>query len=178
MSKSRYKIVTEGAAPYFMTGTVVNWLPIFGNPAIAQIVLDSLRFLHEHRRLVLHTYVLMENHIHLIASSEQMSKEIGDFKSFTARTCIDWFQAHGKQWVLRQLKFHKAPHKADQEYQLRQEGYHPQVLQNEAMALDKLKYIHNNPVKRGYVDDPAHWRYSSYRNYMGLAAVLPIELLG
>ena len=25
----------------------------------------------------------------------------------------------------------------------------------------KLEYIHNNPVKRGYVDDPTHWRYSS-----------------
>jgi putative transposase len=29
--------------------------------------------------------------------------------------------------------------------------------------------MHNNPVKRGYVDEPAHWRYSSARNY----AVLP-----
>jgi len=33
------------------------------------------------------------------------------------------------------------------------------------MMLQKLEYIHNNPVARGYVDDPVHWRYSSARNY-------------
>ena len=31
-----------------------------------------------------------------------------------------------------------------------------------------------NPVKRGYVDEPAHWRYSSARNYQGQAGLIPI----
>jgi hypothetical protein len=35
------------------------------------------------------------------------------------------------------------------------------------MMLQKLEYMHVNPVKRGYVDDPLHWRYSSARNYAG-----------
>jgi putative transposase len=30
------------------------------------------------------------------------------------------------------------------------------------MLQQKVDYIHQNPVRRGYVDDPAHWRYSSY----------------
>ena len=178
MGKSRYKVGTEGMAPYFVTCSVVNWLPIFSNPAIAGVVLDSLRFLHEHRRLALHGYVLMENHLHLIGSSPDMIKEIGDFKSYTARTCIDWFQSHDRQWVLEQLQYHNAPHKVGQEYQLWQEGYHPELIQGEAMLLGKLEYIHNNPVKRGYVDDPAHWRYSSCRNYQGMEGLLPIEPLG
>jgi hypothetical protein len=66
------------------TCAVVNWLPIFGNPAIAQIILDSLRFLHDRRRMTLHAYVLIENHLHLIVSAEDLPKEMGDFKSFTA----------------------------------------------------------------------------------------------
>jgi hypothetical protein len=33
------------------------------------------------------------------------------------------------------------------------------------MVKQKLDYIHQNPVKRGYVDDPLHWRYFSARNY-------------
>ena len=177
MGKSRYKVVTEEAAPYFLTCSVVNWLPLFSNPAIAGIVLDSLRFLHENRRLVLHAYVIMENHLHLIASSDDFPKEIGDFKSFTARSCIDWFQEHDRRWVLKQLAFHKAHHKAGQRFQLWQEGYHPQLVQSDAMLRNKLEYIHNNPVQRGYVDDPAHWRYSSCRNYLGLEAVLPVEPL-
>ena len=32
---------------------------------------------------------------------------------------------------------------------------------------EKRDYIHRNPVKRGYVDIPEHWRYSSARNCLG-----------
>lgn len=39
----------------------------------------------------------------------------------------------------------------------------------------KLEYIHNNPVKRGYVDHPEHWRWSSARNYAGLEGVIEVD---
>ena len=42
------------------------------------------------------------------------------------------------------------------------------------MLLQKLEYIHNNPVKRGYVDDPSHLRYSSARNYAGLPGLIEV----
>ena len=72
---------------------------------------------------------------------------------------------------------HKQPYKTDQEYQLWQEGSHPKAIVSEAMLRQKLEYIHNNPVRRGYVDDPAHWRYSSYRDYVGTSGLLTIEML-
>jgi hypothetical protein len=40
----------------------------------------------------------------------------------------------------------------------------------------KREYIHQNPVKRGYVDDPVHWRYSSARNYAGLPGLIPVYM--
>jgi len=43
------------------------------------------------------------------------------------------------------------------------------------MMLQKIEYIHQNPVKRGYVDDPVHWRNSSARNYAGANGVLKID---
>ena len=42
------------------------------------------------------------------------------------------------------------------------------MIADEAMLWQKLEYIHNNPVRRGYVDDPIYWRYSSARNYAKL----------
>ena len=42
----------------------------------------------------------------------------------------------------------------------------PFLIQNDAMMRQKVEYIHFNPVKRGYVDKPEHWRYSSARNYL------------
>ena len=84
MPRSRYKIL-ENQQPYFLTCTVVNWIPIFIRPNTVQIALDSLRFLQNEKRLVFYGYVILENHLHLIASAENLAKEIGDFKSFTAR---------------------------------------------------------------------------------------------
>lgn len=159
-----------------MTATVVNWLPLFSNPDNAKIVLDALGWLQEQKRMKLFGYVLMENHLHLVASSENLSKAIAGFKSFTARRIIDRLQAQGEKSLLAQLSYYKLPHKVDREYQLWQEGSHPQLIQCEAMMRQKLTYIHHNPVRRGYVDEPAHWRYSSARNYEGMLGVIPVTL--
>ena len=42
------------------------------------------------------------------------------------------------------------------------------------MMVQKLEYVHANPVRRGYVDEPAHWRYSSARNYEGRHGLLDV----
>ena len=175
MGRSRYKFLEH--YPHFLTCTVVNWLPVFSQPQLAQIILNSLDFLHSHKRLTLHGYVIMENHLHLIASAENLSKEITTFKSFTARSIIDTLKEGKAEYLIQQLKFHKKLHKTTQDYQLWQEGSHPQALMSEKIFIQKLEYIHNNPVRRGYVDEPSHWRYSSYRNYVNGEGILNIDLL-
>lgn len=161
-----------------MTCSIVEWMPLFSKPELVAIVLDSLRFLQTQQRLTLYSYVVMENHLHLIAAADDLSKEMGRFKSFTARSIVDWLQEHqpGSHW-LKQLAAAKLAHKTGQRYQVWQEGSHPQMIMSESMGRQKVDYIHNNPVKRGYVDDPAHWRYSSYRNYRGEPGLLPVTLL-
>ncbi len=87
VGRSRYKIVEE-KKPHFLTCTVVKWLPLFGKPHIAEIVIDSLKFMQKNERIKIYAYVIMEYHIHLIASSENMGNETAKFKSFTARKII------------------------------------------------------------------------------------------
>lgn len=173
MTRTRYR-VCDPRQPHFLTGTIVGWLPIFGRPEAAQIILDSWRFLQDHKRLELFAYVIMENHVHAIASVDDLSKEIGDFKSFTARRIIDLLKARGDHGTLRQLELLRARHKIDREYQLWQEGSHPEVIQGDPMMWQKLEYVHNNPVRRGYVEDPTHWRYSSARNYAGSQGLIAV----
>ncbi len=43
------------------------------------------------------------------------------------------------------------------------------------MFIDRVNYIHYNPVKRGYVDEAKHWRYSSARDYEGKRGLIDIE---
>jgi putative transposase len=175
MPRSRY-MIHEPASTYFLTCTIVGWLPVFTRPEAAQTVLDSWRFLREHGRLTLYGYVIMENHLHLIASATELAKEIGDFKSFTARRILDMMEAKGGDTILDILRSLKPERKLDRKYQLWAEESHPQKILNQEMMLQKLDYIHNNPVRRGYVDDPTHWRYSSARTYAGQEGLVPIRM--
>jgi len=136
MSRTRYKIY-ENNQPHFLTCTIVNWLPIFGNPEVAKIILNSLKFLQENKRLTIFAYVIMEHHLHLVASAEDLSKEIDDIKSFTAREIIDYFKVQNNQFMLKQLKFHKLTHKKDRTFQLWQERFHPQQIQGIEMKNQK-----------------------------------------
>ena len=175
MARSRYKFFPGDTLPYFITATSVNWLPLFSNPEIAKIIFDSLAFLQKEKRIILYAYVLMENHLHLIAAADNLSKELANFKSLTARQSIDHYTAQDNRFILKQLASNKLTHRTDRDYQFWQEGDHPEQIHSQEMFEQKVQYIHRNPVRRGYVDEPEHWRYSSARNFAGLAAILEIE---
>jgi putative transposase len=174
MGRSRYKIY-ENQQPYFLTCTVVRWLPLFRDATMVGILLDSLRFLQDEGRLELYAYVIMENHLHLVAASEHLSKEIGDFKSYTARTIIDGLTERKKARLLQQLSHFKAAHKKDRTYQLWQEGNHPELIQGYEMMRQKIEYIHQNPVTSRLVDRAEDWPYSSACNYVGIEGLLKVR---
>ena len=68
MPRSRYRIL-EVRHPHFMTATINNWLPLFTRPQTVEILLDSWRFLQREGNLTLFGYVILENHLHLVAAS-------------------------------------------------------------------------------------------------------------
>ncbi len=172
MGRSRYKI-TDPALPHFVTCTVLHWIPVFTRPATVEIVLDSLRYLMS-EGLKVYAFVILENHMHLVVQSEQLDTDMARFKSYTAKQLIQYFSSNNITQVLQQLAFYKKAHKDDRAYQFWQEGIHPEWIQNEEMMRQKVAYIHENPVKRGYVDLPEHWRYSSARNYLGQAGLIEV----
>ena len=45
------------------------------------------------------------------------------------------------------------------------------LMQTDVMTISKIKYIHHNPVKHGYVSEASHWRYSSARDYKGASGL-------
>ena len=93
---------------------------------------------------------------------------------YTARNVLDLLKAHGAEVLLEQFRYFKLRHKTKSVYQFWQEGSKPKQLRNNEMMLQKLEYSHFNPVKRGYVDEPIHWRYSSARNYHGKPGLIEV----
>ena len=173
MPRSRYRIL-EVHHPHFMTATVNNWLPLFTRPQTVEILLDSWRFLQREGKLTLFGYVVMENHLHLVAASPDLSATMRCFKSWTARRIIDYLEEIRARRMLELLVLFKRAHKTESIYQIWEEGSHPQAIMTEAMMHQKIDYIHHNPVARGYVDRPEHWRYSSARNYLGQPGLIEV----
>ncbi|MEI6707625.1 MAG: transposase [Methylococcales bacterium] len=175
MGRSRYTI-RETEAPHFLTCTVINWMPLFTRPETVDIILNALQHRQQHNGWKIYGYVILENHLHLVVQSEDLLAELPLFKSYTARQLIDHLKECHAERLLKQMAFFCKSHKHDREYQCWEEGSHPQLIQNEEMLRQKLDYIHFNPVKRGYVDKPEHWRYSSARNYAGMEGLMPVDM--
>lgn len=157
-----------------MTCTVLHWVPVFTRTETVEILLDSLRHLST-EGLKIYAYVILENHMHIIAQSADLRHDVGRFKSYTAKQILAYLKENQVKTVLDQLAFYKKAHKNDRGYQFWQEGVHPEWIQSDEMMRQKIAYIHNNPVTRGYVDEPEHWRYSSARNYAGLEGLLEVS---
>jgi REP element-mobilizing transposase RayT len=59
---------------YFLTDTVVDWVDIFTRPLYKHIILESLTYCQKEKGLILYAWVLMSNHLHVIAGSNSENK--------------------------------------------------------------------------------------------------------
>ena len=174
MGRSRYKVY-EPTYPYFLTCTILHWIPIFTRQQSVQIVLDCLKYLQEKDNLKLFAYVILENHLHMVVQSDNLEKSMKSFKQFSAKELLKLLKKEGVTTILEQLQFYKKTHHRATDYQVWEEGYQPKLLQTDEMMISKIKYIHQNPIKRGYVEEASHWRYSSARDYEGVEGLIGIE---
>jgi len=99
MARSRYRFGDENY-PHFKTSSVVAWLPAFSYPDIANIVLDSWRFLQREREVAILAWVILENHIHWIGAGPQLARRVAEFKSFTATSILKMMKTKGMKTLL------------------------------------------------------------------------------
>jgi REP element-mobilizing transposase RayT len=168
--RSRYRILEQDIA-HFVTGTTVAWLPIFTTVARCDILVQAFEYCRAHKGLKLHAWVILDTHFQAIVGARELAQVLADLKRHTARKIIEQLESERCDWLLRQLREARAPLKTESQYQVWQEGSHPQAILSDAMMLQKLEYLHNNPVKRGLVASPEHWRYSSAHDWLPGAAV-------
>ena len=164
--RSRYRVTPE-TNTYFITTSTHLWVPILFNETLFQIILDSLKYCQANKGLRLHGYVIMTNHIHAIISHEaydQIPNIVRDFKRHTGKEIKNYLSDLGK---FSQVFWVKIFHNKERgQNKIWQEGYHPVAIKSKAFFDEKLAYIHYNPVKKGFVEQPEHWKYSSAHNYL------------
>jgi putative transposase len=162
--RSRYRVHHPDRA-YFVTCTIVEWLPVFTSMACCDIVVKSLQHCRERKGLKIYAWVILDTDFHAVLAAPDLASVLRDFKSFTAREILKQLELEGREWLLYQLHYCRARHKPN-DYQVWQEGSHPQVIGTDQAMEQKLEYVHNNPVKRGWVTAPEHWCYSSAHEWL------------
>ena len=150
--KSSYKVV-DLSGIYFVSSTIIEWIPIFTSEKYFRIIINSLNFCKTEKDLKLFYYVIMDNHFHLIVSHPKLSDVMRSLKGYTADRILDELKNDNYKWKYDLMKFYKKKHKITN-YQIWQEGFHPQMISSVEMLNQKIEYVHYNPVKRGFVNNP------------------------
>ena len=169
---------------YFATMTVVDWIDIFIRPKYKHIILDSFSYCQREKGLKIHAWVLMSNHLHAIIRSEgalPVSDIVRDFKKFTSKEVLkelakDPLESR-RDWMLSHFRFAGNCDKKATNYRFWQDGYHPELIYSYDFFLQKLEYIHNNPVKQEIVCKPEEYLYSSAIDYAGEKGLLEIDII-
>ena len=158
--RSRYH-AREPDRAYFVTSTIVAWLPVFTTAARCDILVEAFEHGRAHKGLRISAWVILDNHFHAILAAPDLPRAMADVKRHTARRIVGQLEAERCDWLLERLRFYRAAHKTESEHQVWQEGFHPQALLDDGMMVQKRDYLHNNPVKRGLLARAEDWRYSS-----------------
>jgi putative transposase len=162
--RSRYKILnTENT--FFITSSVQNWIKIFESEIYINILIDAIKYNQKNKYLDIYSYVIMKDHFHMVCKSNQLSNIISSIKSYSAKKIIEQLKTDNEIELLNQFENNKLKGKTDRQYQIWQEGFHPEEIISEEMFNQKVEYIHYNPVKKEYVKDINNWKYSSFSDY-------------
>jgi putative transposase len=179
----RFRVNPQETPYYYSTCTIVDWLPLFQSEKYFQVIIDSLKYCRLYKGLYLLAYVVMPTHFHLVTSNLEnttLSDIMRDLRQFTSKQIRKLLEMDGRT-VFLNLFARAAENMAEQEYKIWTEGFHPIALKSDQWIRQKIDYIHFNPVRKGFVEQPEHWKYSSARNWMlGDDSVIEIdrELLG
>jgi len=167
---TKYKVHNDHV-PHFITCTVIGWADALSRPEYKDIIVDSIKYCQEHKNLLVHAWVIMNNHIHMIVSSEtnMLPGIIRDFKKFTSRKLMEAIsnnpQESRKQWLLNMFRFVGTHNNNNDEYQFWQQDYHPVELNDAKKYQQRLTYLHENPIRAGIVWQPSDYKYSSAIDY-------------
>jgi len=129
---------------HFVTFSCYHRRPMFTTTTSRRIFESALERVPRNFHLRVYGYVVMPEHVHLLLSEPQRGILADALKSL-------------KQGVSRRLI-------ADAEH-FWQKRYYDFNIRNHPQFLEKIRYIHRNPVKRGLCERPEEWEWSSFRHY-------------
>jgi putative transposase len=141
---------------HFLTFSCYRRQPLLGNATAYRVFERELEAVRQRYGFVVAGYVLMPEHVHLL---------VGEPRRSSLSVALQVL----KQQTSRKLKGRGV-------VQFWQRRYYDFNVWSEEKRVEKLRYMHRNPVTRGLVTKPEDWLWSSYRHYAtGQTGVVEIE---
>ena len=147
---------------HFITTSCYRRLPFLGSARSRDTFLSVLEQTRQRYRFVVVGYVVMPEHIHLLLTEPEVgtpSTVMQVLKQRTARALLP----KRKRRNPRQRSLFEDEPKRRAFWQARSYDFN---VWTKKKRVEKLRYMHRNPVKRGLVESPEQWRWSSYRFYL------------
>ena len=145
-------MVTSGLKRYygnhhlhFITSSCYGRLPLLASPTARDRFLEVLERVRHRLQFVVIGYVVMPEHFHLLMSEPEIGTPSEAMKRLKHQTAF-------------RLK-HVGEH-------LWQHRFYDFSVWSAKKRIEKLKYMHRNPLVRGLVAKPEDWKWSSYRFYL------------
>jgi len=150
----------------FFTATIVDWKPILSNDKYKRIIVDSLKFMVENKRIYLYGFVIMPKHIHVVwrmRGGHKLSNVQRDFLKFTSQQ-IKFDLRDANSPLLYQFE----KDGSDRQFQFWQRKSLSKNIYNRKVFEQKLDYIHLNPLQEKWqlVEQPEDYKYSSAKYYI------------
>jgi REP element-mobilizing transposase RayT len=149
--------------PQFFTATIYKWDNLLKTDDYKNIVVDCLKFLVSNKRAEVNAFVIMSNHVHIIWQPLQ---------HYTLTQIQTTFMTHTAKSIKKKLLKENAElanehkvNKYDRTYQIWKREPLSIELFTEKAFMQKLQYIHENPVAAGLVTQAEEYHYSSAKFY-------------
>lgn len=148
----------------FITFCTHKRIPMLTNNRFRSIALSAIKATRVQFNFQLIAWVIMPEHIHLIlipCEGSRVGKIIGEIKRQSAREILAILR-RSKASVLSRLTVSRT---GSEKIALWQRRCYDHNVRSEESLWEKVSYCHNNPVKRGLVQKPEDWEWSSFRLY-------------
>ncbi len=161
------KLTASTNETYFVTLTVINWIDIFTRPIYKDLLIDNLEYCRKEKGLEIYSYVIMTNHIHMIACGKEkpLGDILRDFKTYTSKELFKEIKNNPKEsrkdWLIGLLNKAGKKNVLNVNHQFWQNYNQPIVIYDNRTFLIKQNYIHQNPVRAGFVVNDYDYLYSS-----------------
>ncbi|MAY74800.1 MAG: hypothetical protein CMJ31_08840 [Phycisphaerae bacterium] len=159
----------------FLTFSCFRRLPLFSNDLIKDAFVERLTETRRRHALKLHAWVVMPEHVHLILRCEAevtVAQVLRTLKIGLAKDVISRWRDLDAPIIDR-----VTDSRGQTRFWQRGGGYDRNLLMGSEL-FKKIEYVHRNPVRRGLVEQPSAWRWSSARWWSGdRDGVLPCDAL-